>query len=242
MKTLIFDVWGEFAHFKVFWATSSPVSFSIIPPPTALGLIGAILGLEKENNEYLKILNTAETKVGIKINNPIKKMRMGLNYINTKDGYWILIKKGKHSPRTRIWIEFLRNASFRFYVAMKDDELLNELAKNVENHFNVYTVSLGLSELLADFKFVDFSEAKEMKSENFVEIHSAVCSDIISSGNIEITDGLFLKKERLPISMNEERIVSSYKDVVFDNNCKPLLLKLDKYYSVNEQNFVFLND
>lgn len=50
-KMLVFDVWGDYAHFRRFYTTTSPLSFPI-PPRTALcGLIGAIIGLEKEGND-----------------------------------------------------------------------------------------------------------------------------------------------------------------------------------------------
>ena len=53
MKILVFDIWGEYAHFKKIYATTSALSY-VVPPKTSIyGYIGAILGLEKEDNIYL---------------------------------------------------------------------------------------------------------------------------------------------------------------------------------------------
>ena len=48
-RVIVFDVWGDYAHFRKNYSTSSPLTYSF-PPRTALsGLIGAIAGLDKSN-------------------------------------------------------------------------------------------------------------------------------------------------------------------------------------------------
>ena len=51
MKCLVFDIKGDYGHFKKYYTTSSPLTFSI-PRTTVSGMIGALIGLDKE--EYLK--------------------------------------------------------------------------------------------------------------------------------------------------------------------------------------------
>jgi CRISPR-associated protein Cas5h len=52
MKVLVFDVWGEFGHFRKHYTTTSPLTYSI-PPRTAIaGMIAAIEGFGKD--EYLQ--------------------------------------------------------------------------------------------------------------------------------------------------------------------------------------------
>ena len=52
MKCLVFDIKGDYGHFKKYYTTSSPLTFSIPPRTTVSGMIGALIGLDKE--EYLK--------------------------------------------------------------------------------------------------------------------------------------------------------------------------------------------
>ncbi|MDD4749617.1 MAG: CRISPR-associated protein Cas5, partial [Methanosarcinaceae archaeon] len=74
MKVLVFDVWGEFGHFRKHYTTTSPLTFSI-PPRTAIsGMIGAIIGLDKA--EYLKYFSKNEAKIAVKIESPVKKTRI----------------------------------------------------------------------------------------------------------------------------------------------------------------------
>ncbi|NLJ37176.1 MAG: CRISPR-associated protein Cas5, partial [Candidatus Atribacteria bacterium] len=111
MKYLAFDIYGDYAHFKKFYTTSSPLTFSIPPPPTIGGMIAAICGIDKKN--YLDILSFTKCQYAIRILNPIHKVRMGLNHINTKGNAWQLISKKNHEPRTQIRTEFLKSPRYR---------------------------------------------------------------------------------------------------------------------------------
>ena len=47
-EVLIFDIQGEYGHFRKYNTTTSPLTYSI-PTSTAIaGILGAILGMERE--------------------------------------------------------------------------------------------------------------------------------------------------------------------------------------------------
>ena len=48
-------------------------------------------------------------------------------------------------------------------MAHEDDETFNKLIRNIRQHKTVFTLSLGLSELLADFKYVDVLDFREIR-------------------------------------------------------------------------------
>ena len=233
MKTLIFDIWGEFGHFKKFYTTSSPLTFSV-PPPTAIyGILGAILGLSK--NDYLNHINGRTTKVAIQILNPIKKTRMTLNYIDTKKAInFHFIKKS--SGRTQIKTEFLKNPAYRLFINMNNENLFNQLIKKVKNRENHYTVSLGLANLLANCSYVGLEEAQPMDISNKVD--TAILSENIDE--IEVKEGKKYFKEKLPIDMNPDREPLAYKDVVMELNGNSLEGKFKNCYKLNNSIISFL--
>ncbi len=233
MKILIFDIWGEFGHFKKFYTTSSPLTFSV-PPPTAIyGILGAILGLSK--NDYLNHINGRTTKVAIQILNPIKKTRMTLNYIDTKKAInFHFIKKS--SGRTQIKTEFLKNPAYRLFINMNNENLFNQLIKKVKNRENHYTVSLGLANLLANFSFVGLEEAKPIDTSNKVD--TAILSENIEE--IEVKEGKKYFKEKLPIDMNLDREPLAYKDVVMELNGNSLEGRFKNCYKVRNKTISFL--
>jgi len=148
MKVLVFDIWGDYAHFRKFYTTSSPLTFSFPPPPTIAGIMGAIYGAGKD--EYLNIFAPIKCRLALKIVSPVRKVRMGINLINTKGNYWQPVKKKNHEPRTQIRTEFLKDPHFRIYAAHKDEKVFNKLGQSIKEHRCIYSVSLGLSELRSD--------------------------------------------------------------------------------------------
>ncbi|WP_449241359.1 type I-B CRISPR-associated protein Cas5b [Desulfoscipio gibsoniae] len=239
-KVLIFDLYGDYAHFRKYYTTTSPLTFSIIPPVTLMGVLGAILGLSNENNLYLETLNEAGTKVGIQLIKPVKKFRMGMNLINTKNDYWVP-KHRTEGARTQIKYEFLKDAAYRIYVSMDNEELLNQLKYNVSRHKCVYTVSLGLSELLADFSFVDMRDFNWRENDSsFIDIVTAVSMDDVLQGGIDISPGSRYLKENMPIKMDSNREVTQYNEMLTETMGNHIKLKINGFWESHGLNINLL--
>lgn len=238
MKVLVFDIYGDYGHFRKFYTTTSPLTFSFPPPPTIAGILGAIYGADK--SEYLKIFGYDFCKTALKIVNPIKKVRMGINLINTKDNkYFQLLKKANHEPRTQIRTEFLKKPRFRIYVFHKEEKIFDNLLCNLREHKCIYSVSFGLSELLANFKFVGVYKAEEIKDEIAELLTPIVASNLVDNG-LEIESGRKYFKEKMPIRMNPDRVIEIYDDVIYEPDGKSIRAKVKTYYKLeNGENITF---
>ncbi|SHF29613.1 CRISPR-associated protein Cas5h [Desulforamulus putei DSM 12395] len=239
-KVLIFDIFGDLAHFRKYYSTSSPVTFSIIPPVTVLGVLGAILGLSKEENKYIRELNEAGTQVAVQILRPVKKIRMGINLINTKGNIWVP-KQRKEGARTQIRFEFLKDVAYRLYVTMGNEQLFKQLSEMVYEHKSYYTVSLGISELLADFRYVAEKEFIWCEgNQHFVNIVSAVPVEYLAADGISITPGKRYLKERVPLQMNDDREVLNYGDLLTETQGQELNVKLKGYWESPQERIVLI--
>jgi len=228
MKILVFDVYGDYAHFRKYYTTTSPLTFSFPPPPTIAGILGAIYGVPK--NENLKIFGYDNCEVALQILNSVKKVRMGINLINTKDNkYFLLLKAKNHEPRTQIRTEFVKSPKYRIYVRHKDEKVLNGLAEFIKMHKSFYTVSLGLSELLANFNFVGLYNYTEIK--NFEGYINTVIpfSKLVGNGIIIEPDKKYFK-EKIPVKMNTDRVVEAYDDVVYEVDGKLIKANIELAY------------
>ncbi|ODS41195.1 type I-B CRISPR-associated protein Cas5 [Candidatus Altiarchaeales archaeon WOR_SM1_SCG] len=246
-KVLVFDVWGDYAHFRIGYTTTSPLTFSI-PPRTALcGLIGAILGLEKENNEYLKNFTLKKAKIGLKLfkENPVKKVTVSENLIDTTTSP----KSFYNIKRTRIRFEFLKDPRYRIYFLHSDSRIYNQLKKNLMEHKSVYTPCLGISEHIANFDFVGEFDIDIKKTNDKIPIHSAIPTEKLrdkKSINFDSIGEYF--SVRLPVEMDQERVIKEYSDVLFERNGNPIELKIkEPYYEINyndgeheNENIVFI--
>lgn len=227
MKTLVFDVFGDFGHFRKFYTTSSPLSFSFPSPPTVKGMLAAIAGVDKR--DYLEVFASGVCKIAVRILTPVKKIRMGINHINTKGNYWVPVKKGTHEARTQIRTEFLKDPAYRFYVAHADSTLFARLAGHVREHKTVFTLSLGLSELLADFRFVDvLSFTRGEPGER--EIATVIPAAALDAAGIVFEGGKSYFKEKIPVEMNPDRVVERYEDVLFEAQGKPVRARVKEYW------------
>jgi CRISPR-associated protein Cas5h len=154
MKCVCFKLKGDYGHFKPYYTTSSPTTYSIMPPTALFGLIGAILGLSKEGNLYYSTLEEAGLKVGIGLLTPLRKASMSTNLINTKGNFWVPTSRNANGMRTPTRYEYVIGQEYLIFVSMSDELLLDELADRLEKHKFAYSISMGLAGLLAEAEFL----------------------------------------------------------------------------------------
>lgn len=247
-KILVFDIWGDYAHFRRGYTTTSPLTFSI-PPRTALcGLIGAILGLEKGNNEYLKHFTLDKARIGLRLfnSNPVKKTITAENLINTKEAEGIGMNL--IGERTQIRFEFLKDPMYRIYFWHKDNDLYTKLKINLLEHKSVYTPCLGLSENIANFKFIgEFDILLKNPEIEFLQIHSVLpVEKVLEKNGINFNFKGEYFSLRLPVELNQKRIVTKYSDVLFERNGNPIEAKMKepcfviRYDGGKEEQIVFI--
>lgn len=236
MKLLAFDIWGDFAHFRKFFTTTSPLSFSFPPPPTIAGILGAIYGCDKKSNQYLVVFGYDNCRLAIQILSNITKFRMGINLAETKGRN---LKKpmsdtSLSSFRTLIRTEFLKSPKYRIYVNHTDETVHRKLHEYLKEGKSYFTISLGLSQLLASYKFVGEFEFEEIDTPSVVSLVTPIRMSLISpTEGVVLEEGKKYFKETVPIKMNPDRIVEIYDEVVFESSGETVLANVLKYQALN---------
>lgn len=232
-RVLVFEVWGEYGHFRKHYTTTSPLTFSI-PSRTALtGLIGAIIGLSKE--EYLDHFGRDTAHIGVRLMTPVKKVRFSENLIDTKKAGSMM---NEIKNRTQIQYEFLKDPHFRIYFTHDDPEVQRTARDLLSAHRSVYTPCLGLSEHIANFAYIGEFEAEEKQSDT-AEIQTAVRSDEIE--NLVFEPGRQYISEIMPAEMADDRTVTDYAEVIFERNGNPIRAEDARYWELgNGEHITFL--
>ena len=136
MKCLVFDIYGDYGHFRKFYTTSSPLTFSIPPRTSVSGMIAAIIGLDKE--EYPKYFSKKSAQIAIGINTPINKGRISYTLIDTKK---CRSNKGvtylnEINGRTQVTFEILKKPSYRIYFCHEDENIFSKVKSYLEQSKN----------------------------------------------------------------------------------------------------------
>ena len=241
-KILVFDIWADYGHFRVPYTTSSPITYPV-PPKTAIyGIIGAILGYAKridDKNVYLKYFQDEKWKVAISIKNPIKTVYIPENFIDTKRAKLFGRMRKDKPSRTQINLEFLKDPFYRLYITSSDTYGLTELKSYLAEHKTVFTLSLGLSECLSNFKYIGFFEYEEMNTdEDYVEICSIIpFENLLNSNQINFLEksSKFLKIH-LPLEMKPDRELIKSGYFLIEANGNTIKYKKGKFFHVKELN------
>lgn len=241
MKCVCFKLTGDYGHYRPYYTTSSPTTYSLMPPTSINGLIGAILGLDKNNNHYYKVLENANARVGIGLLTPVKKATMSTNLVNTKNNYWVPSNKNSAGPRTPTRFEYVVRQEYLVFVTMEDESILDELAYRLSNHYFAYGISLGLSNLIADAELDCYDTLNKVNSDDYIEMDSAIPTDTILRGKgIKVIPDIKYCKERYVKRFGENRIPLEYVDVLFSTNARKVSVKCNEVYRLNNYYIAFL--
>ena len=236
IKLLAFDIWADYGHFKVPYTTSSPLTLPV-PSKTAIyGIISAILGYNKDS--YLSNFQDGSWKFAVGIKKPIKTVYIPENFIDTKSAK-LFGRMPKNKPcRTQVNLEFLKEPYFRIYATCKDG-LLIELKEMLEKHKSTYTVSLGISECIANFKYVGMFDAQlKQANEKPVEILSIIpFEQLTKPDHIDfLQENSKFLKIHLPLEMKPDRELIKSGHFLIEANANPIKFKNGEYYHVNGLN------
>lgn len=253
MKILVFDIWGDYAHFKKIYATTSAITYLVPTKPTVYGYIGAIIGLEKFGNAYLRHFADKACLVGMSLRGSVSletrfadsgegggnalMRRMGIN-LRAQLGP----RKESDSPKPTL-MEFVYRPKYRLYIHLRDGDLHEKLKSNLENHRTVYTPTLGLAGLLSNFRFIGEFESAPRSEKSVVPIHSVIPkTQFVAFDNSmfenEETEFSIVEQSMFAIEMDMERNVTERDDILLERTGKPILAKVTQFFPVNGNNVV----
>ncbi|MBC8587563.1 CRISPR-associated protein Cas5 [Paratissierella segnis] len=235
MKGVVFDIEGNFAHFRKFYTNSSSLSYSLPPRTTIEGLLASFLGFERDS--YYEKMSSEKLHIAVKKNLPTRSITQTLNYIKATS----VSKLNAPDEHTQIPFEVITGGdneykvSYRIYAA-SDEDYMDELQDRLVKNKLVYPPSLGTVFFQGSVENVSLCEILPEEKEEYVKISSIVLAEEIE----EIKLGEYqLVKERMPRDFGANRQVKKSGSYIFDQRGKSLEVKFKRgYYAVNVLNGV----
>lgn len=246
-QIFVFDIEGEYGHFRKFNTTTSPLTYAV-PPRTALvGMIGAILGIEREQGvgRYAEgqiplsdWLSPEKAQIAVQVLNPIQKVQMAFNLLNTKNSFFNI------DNRTQIEFELLKKPKYRVFVRWNNEKMAYDLMERIANRTNHFTVCLGLAQFVAQTNWVGVYKGETIRPEEFVPVVSAVKMSILHPTEpvkLQNNPQFRYTSDTHPIYMTADRLVKEYAEILVESNGQPIWVKGNEIVSVEELgNILFL--
>ena len=236
-KIIKINIKSALGSFKKPQSNNNHSSFNIIPKSTLIGIIGAVVGLDRN---YMREFNvykflSENIQYSIKLNKPfIKKYwsEYGYNLANKKQSGRSLYTPDKFE---RI-VDIDYDVCIKFNDENKDiNIILNNFISNLKNEVSIFPTYMGMANFMNDISFIgEFqSELKhgEFKSKYFV-------TDLDMSKDIDFTN---IMSEDLPTKSLDYLVYDykSYKNIYFNDKCEDLFAVGD-YYLIDDECVEFI--
>ena len=232
-EILVFDFFGDYAHFRKSYTTVSQLTYGVPPRTTLAGMIAAILGMERDS--YYHLFQRDNSKFAVSLAAPTRKQKINLNLLKTKGETLSVIDPTKSPPaimqRIQVPFEMVKNPRYTIYTWFSDQDRFSRFEEYLRDHKSVYTLYLGISELLGDFKFIGKYTAEEKHGDAHID------SIVVNLDKVTMEPDKKYIRERIPGFFNQDR-VPEYVDLVYEPDCKPILVEDSIYWQVNGNNII----
>lgn len=228
-ECVVFKVASDIGHFRRQYAITTALTYAI-PPRTALcGLLGAVLGLAK--NESLSLFRDDAALFGLQILHPVRTSTISINLLDTKDNRDFRPKSV--NPHTAMRYEVLQQPCYR--VMFSHSDLTPKVYQALSHGESIYTPCLGLAWMIAWFendpllaKARHISDSRE--PQHFVS--PIRTSDLV--GSVEWhADGVY-QRVRMPAEMLPDRRVTRYEQYIVDTTGGAITASLRSFWKLTD--------
>lgn len=237
-NAVVFRYGGRFGHFLRAEASVSAISYPVPPRTAMLGMIGAVLGLEKDTPQ----IELADALISV--SGPIPRThwhRVKLRKVpptplprSVKRG-----TKGSSAPEraTLIRQEWLFNPSYTVTACLPSEYHQNLVARLKGRNWH-YSPCLGLSEMPAHLEFVEEGTASALPPGSEILCASVARKDVGTlDGRGTLTasvDGepLAILPLRMPREVTADRVFT-HADYMIERSGLPIPLRADEAYEIS---------
>lgn len=195
MKGAIISISGNWGHFKKPETNNNPLTHDFITKTAFIGLIGAVLGIERTGLKSLFPVLSENLLYGVRVLKEVKKESWSFKMRYAENLF----------EKRPVQMEFLKNPKFEVAIALKNnvsEEIFDKFIQCVEVSEACFTPVLGLHNCPANLELLRTGEfAKSLgkfKTKGFVTSKSHGILDISETKNFRV--GL----DKIPTGQNED--------------------------------------
>lgn len=221
MKCFQLKIMGNWGHFKRPETNNNPLSHDMITKTALIGLIGAVLGIEREDMKMLFPQFSEDLMYNVQLLHPVKKVPVSMTSRKAINPI------GAGTPKS---FEVLKAPAFLVTIALKSsrsEKYFDAFQFSIENNNAVYPPVLGWHNCPADLYFVSVGVLSDeqkgvFETKGFVLAKSHKFMDISSLSRIGF--------DKIPTYQNDDfwNLPDRYVDIVYPDY--PGFLKVEGKY------------
>jgi CRISPR-associated protein Cas5h len=226
MNGCLIDVSGNWAHFRKPETNNNPLSHDFITKTAFVGMMGAVLGIERDEMKDLFPRLSNDLQYGVQVRR-VKKESWG--FLGRR------VESGEKTPKQ---MEFLRNPNFRVALFLREEQSENEFRtflSFLKNDMAKFTPVLGLHNCPANLSFVAEGtfeiQRGEFETKSFITKRYSV--DMIKMQNKKPMRFGF---ERIPTfqDSNFYNPIDKYVEVIYPSEDNSIAIKTNDYFEFSK--------
>lgn len=199
---------GNWGHFKKPETNNNPLSHDLITKTALIGLIGAVLGIERKTMKQKFPELSEDLLYGVQLLNPVKKISWGFTSRTA------VSPTAAGSPK---YFEFLKDPRFKISIALankRSNQIFLDFCTSIQNSETVYPPILGLHNCPADLEWVSNGEFELRSSAIFETLGFVESGKHIPK---EIDANFRIGFERLPTYQDDDmwNLPDKYTKVIY---------------------------
>lgn len=151
MKGALISIDGNWGHFKKPETNNNPLTHDFITKTALIGLIGAVLGIERHAMKQVFPQLSVDLCYGVQIHSPVKKESWAFKLRYASNLF----------EKRPVQMEFLKNPRYTVAIGLRDERsanLFNPFIASIETSEARFTPVLGLHNCPANLGFVSLGE------------------------------------------------------------------------------------
>jgi CRISPR-associated Cas5-like protein len=233
MRGFLFDIKGNWAHYRKPETNNNPLTHDFITKTALLGLMGAVLGIERKEMAQLFPQFSEDLLYGVSVKAAVKKESWAFTLRYVVDFF-------QKAPKQ---MEFLKNPGNRVALALKKErstEHFDAFQMAIQAQEARFTPILGLHNCPAELSFVAAGEFYpgngEFVTQSFITEHHQLKTDKL------IVKGFRLGVERVPTFQNNDfwNPPEKYVRVIYPSEGKELNASGDYFQFTDESQWVLI--
>ena len=214
MKAIQFEVKGNWAHFRKVEANLNPLTHDFITKTALFGMIGAVLGYDREKMRPLFRQFSEDFKYSVQINNALQKQSWGFTYRDVSNAF-------DKAPKQ---MEVIKNPSYTIVLGIGNERSVTHFeafAEALKNENAVYEPILVIHNCPAEL--YSFQDGELTAKENAI----FETKGFVSSKHKPIVDNQNIFRmgfDKMPTFQNDDfwNLPDKYVQVIYPSDDKKL--------------------